>query len=124
MTTEQLETAILSDVVTRFVNVKESTSRRDLLIKFKKQAVPHVIANLLNQNMVRRRDPSTEEEYLPTAAAFQFCNNAQLRGMAKLALTVVLHTLQQMYVGERSKDGFVLPDLKRHAEAIYPGSDF
>src|SRR5215469_4870076 len=127
MTIEQLETAILSDVVTRFANLKESTSRRDLLIKFRAQPAWQAIANLTSQNVLRRKDtntPTEGEEYLPTAAAFQFCGSAEFREQAKFATTIVLHTLQQMFVGERKKEGFALEDLKLHVEAIYPEKMF
>src|SRR5712692_8371255 len=117
MTTEQLEAAILSDVVTRFANLKESTSRRALLIKFRGEPAWQTIANLTSQNMLRRKDTNAatqDEEYLPTASAFQFCENTQLRDRAKLATTIVLHALQGMYVGEQKKEGFVFDDLERH----------
>jgi hypothetical protein len=123
LTAEQLRTAILSDVVTRFVNLNESTSRRALLIKFKNQPTSNAIGSLLNQNIIRRKGSNaatSEEEYLPTAAAFEFCGNIQLRDEAKRATTVVLHTLQQMFVGEQKKEGFVLEDLKNHIDALYP----
>src|ERR1700733_11928765 len=99
MTTEQLEAAILSDVVIRFANLKEGTTRRALLIKLKGQPAWQAIANLLNQNILRRKGDTatTEEEYLPAAAAFQFCENAQLREQAERATTVVFHALQQMF---------------------------
>jgi serine/threonine protein kinase len=126
MTTEQIETTILFDVVTRFANLKESTSRRDLLIKLKGQPAWQAIANLLNQNILRRKGntATAEEEYLPTAAAFQFCENAQLREQAKRATTVVLHALQQMFVGEPKKEGFSFEDLKNHIAYSNPNRIF
>src|ERR1017187_9280331 len=126
MTNEQLEVAILSDVVTRFANLKESTTRRALLIKFRGQPVSQALGDLLNQNILRRKDfygastATTEEEYLPTAAAFQFCGNTQLRDQVKLATTVVFHALQQMFVGEQRKEDLVFEDLKN---ALYLAKD-
>src|SRR5690242_11688890 len=100
MTIEQLETAIISDVVTRFANLRESTSRRSLLIKFRGQPAWQAIGNLTNQNILRRtgNTSTAEEDYLPSAAAFHFSGNEQLRAQAKFATTVVLHALQEMYV--------------------------
>ena len=123
MTNEQREVAILSDVVTRFENLKQSTSRWALLVKYKNQPTSEAINNLLNQSIIRRKNSNqstAEEEYLPTAAAFQFCEDTQIRDLAKRAATVVLHTLQQMFVGEQKKEGFVFEDLKRHAALVYP----
>ena len=130
MTNEQLEVAILSDVVTRFANLKESTTRRALLIKFRGQPVSQALGDLLNQNILRRKDfygastATTEEEYLPTAAAFQFCGNTQLRDQVKLATTVVFHALQQMFVGEQRKEDLVFEDLKNHIAYAYPNRIF
>jgi hypothetical protein len=106
MTTQQIEAAILSDVVTRFVNLKESTPRRGPLIKFRNQPGSQAIGNLVNQNIIRRKTPNvatTDKEYLPTAAAFQFCGDSQLRDRAKHSATVVLHILHNMFVGEQKR---------------------
>src|SRR6266496_917165 len=102
LTIEQLETAILGDVVTRFVNLKESTSRFSLLVKFEGQPAWQAIGNLVARNMMRNsafNKPTEEEEYLPAAAAFEFCGNPELLKKAKAATTVVLHTLKQMFKG-------------------------
>ncbi len=123
MTNEQLESAIILDVVTTFANLKEATPRRALLIKFKGLPASQVIGNLLNRNILRRTDSDTvtmDEQYLPAAAAFELCTNAHLREQAKLATTIVLHTLHQMSIGESKRDGFAFDDLKRHVEWIYP----
>src|SRR5437588_10231783 len=127
MTIEQLETAILSDVVTRFANQKESIPRRELLIKFKGLPAWQAIGNLLQNNTLRRQNSNTnttEEEYLPTAVAFQFCENTQLRDQVKLAVTGILHALQEMYVREQKKEGFVFEDLKNHVAYQYPNRVF
>lgn len=127
MTNEQLEAAILSDVVKRFVNLNASTSRRDLLIKFRNLPTSQVIGELLNRNILRRKTSNvatTEEEYLPSAAAFEFCGDTQLRDQARLGTTVVLHALQQMFVAEQKKEGFVFKDLKTHVALTYPSRIF
>jgi len=46
---EQLELAILKDVVNRFVHLNESTARRAILIKYKNQPAAEVLQNLVNQ---------------------------------------------------------------------------
>ncbi len=127
MTTERLEAAILLEIVTRFANLKKGTPRWDLLTKFKGQPAWQAIGNLINQNIIRRNNsnaPTNEEEYLPRAAAFQFCESTQLRDQAKFAVTIVLHTLQHMSVGERKKEGFVFEDLKRHVHDLKPDRTF
>ena len=110
---EQLETAILADVVTQFASSWQSTSRFSILVKYEGHPAWQAIANLTSRNVIRKSDvnkPTDEEEYLPTAAAFELCGNAELLTKAKTATTVVLHTLKQMFKGERKKKegGFLL----------------
>ena len=114
-----LTTEILSDIVKRFSNLKEATARRPLLIKHPGSMAPQVINDLLSRYLIKRKDPSTEEEYLPHAAAFEFCGDAEIRERAKLALGIVLHTVQNMFIGEEPNKGFELSDLKWHVEKIY-----
>jgi hypothetical protein len=42
-----------------------------------------------------------DEEYLPSAAAFELCGDNRLREEAKHASTVVLTTLQNIFIGEQ-----------------------
>jgi len=125
---EQLETAILADVVTQFASSWQSTSRFSILVKYEGHPAWQAIANLTSHNIVRKSDvnkPTDEEEYLPTAAAFELCGNAELLTKAKTATTVVLHTLKQMFKGERKKkEGFSFEDFQRHVNDIYPGNNF
>jgi hypothetical protein len=106
---EQLELAILNDVVNRFVHPNQSTARRAILIKYKNQPAAKVLQNLLSQNIIRRKTAeatTTNEEYIPAAAAFELCGDTKLLEEAKHASAVVLYTLQQMFVGEAA---FPLP---------------
>jgi hypothetical protein len=85
LTMENLQTAILADVVTRFANLHESTSRFSLLTKFEGQPAWQAISNLAGRNMIRNvavNKPTEDEEYLPTASAFEFCGILDLRNKA------------------------------------------
>src|SRR5438132_1290077 len=109
MTKEQLEVAILLDVVTSFADLKQSTPRRSLLIKYKNHPASFAINDLVNQNIIRRKNTNvatTDEEYFPAAAAFELCGDNRLREQAKHASTIVLTTLQNMFIGEQKKEGF------------------
>jgi serine/threonine protein kinase len=116
-----LQQKIASDVVKRFVHLKESTARRALLIKFINQPTTDAIRNLVDGRVIRRRGnvATVDEEYLPHAAAFEICDESQLREEAKHAATIVVHTLQQMFIGEPKKEGYVFADLRRHADELY-----
>jgi tRNA A-37 threonylcarbamoyl transferase component Bud32 len=121
MTNHLLEQRIASDVVKRFIHLKESTTRRALLIKFINQPTTEAIRNLVDGRVLRRKGnvATVDEEYLPHAAAFEICDDSQLRNEAKHAATVVVHTLQQMFVGEPKKEGYVFADLRRHVNELY-----
>ena len=68
---------------------------------------------------------TVDEEYLPHAAAFEICDDPQLREQAKHAATIVVHTLQQMFIGEpKKKEGYSFEDLDRHVSEIYPNQLF
>ena len=106
----------------RFVHLKGSTARRALLIKFINQPTADAIRNLVDGRVIRRKGnvATVDEEYLPQAAAFEICDDSQLREEAKHAATVVLHTLQQMFIGDPKKEGYMFDDLRRHVSEIYP----
>ena len=123
---EQLQTAILADVVTRFVNLHESTSRFSLLVKFEGQPAWQAISNLAGRNMIRNvavNKPTEDEEYLPTASAFEFCGILDLRNKARTATTVVLHAVKQMFKGE-SKKTLSFEDLQRHVNELFRNNKF
>jgi tRNA A-37 threonylcarbamoyl transferase component Bud32 len=124
MKNEQLELAILNDVVNRFVHLNQSTARRAILIKYKNRPAAEVLQNLVNQNIIRRKSSdaaTTNEEYLPAAAAFELCGDNQLLEEAKRASAVVLYTLQQMFVGDPREDGYAFNVLKEHTALVFPG---
>jgi hypothetical protein len=123
----ELEIAILLDVVTTFSNLRERAARYLLMIKFEGKPAGQAISNLVGRNLIRNQainKPTVEEEYLPTAAGFEFCGNAELRDRAKLATSLVLHIVKQMFKGERKKEGLSLADLQRHYDYMYPNRAF
>jgi hypothetical protein len=127
MRNQQLELKIVSDIVKRFAHMQQSMTRRALLIKFINQPTSDAITYLLNGRVIRRKGHITatvDDEYLPMAAAFELCDDPQLREEARRAATIVLHTLQQMFIGEPKKEGYVFEDLDRHVSEIYPNQLF
>jgi hypothetical protein len=116
MSVNEIDADILSYVVARFVDLRVSTSRRDLIVKFKNA---DALLSLNNRMVLRRKNAGNVEEYLPTAAAFQLSGKARFRETAKLGVTVVLHALQNMYVGEPKDAGYTFDDLKSHVSEVY-----
>jgi Protein kinase domain len=124
MTKDQLEKALLLEVVTRFHDFNQSVSRYSLVLKFEGQpALTQVLYDLQARSLLIRQNqnvPTDEEEYLPGALAFELCGDKRYREEAKSAVTVVLHTLRQMYKKEHNKQ-FTLDDLERYAAEGFPG---
>src|ERR1051326_7176676 len=89
-TIEQLEIAILADIVTHFANLWESTSRYSLLVKYEGRPAWQAINNLVSRNFIEKSDfnkATTDEEYLPKASAFELCGSPELRDKAKRSTT-------------------------------------
>ena len=61
---------------------------------------------------------------MTTASAFELCGNPELLKRAKAATTIILHTLKQMFKGERKKDGLTFDDFLRHVKDLNPGNTF
>lgn len=124
MTDKETKQAILSDVVTTFVTQKASLPRRLLLVKFRNEEPEGALSDLVNGNLFRRQNAGNNEAYLPTAAAFQFSGDNLLIEEAKSAVSIVLHALQNMSIGEPNEKGYTLDDLKRHVSELYHHRDF
>jgi hypothetical protein len=124
LTKDQLERAILLEVVTRFVNTSQSTSRYSLVVKFDGQSAGQLLFELQGRSLLYRQSsgvPTDDEKYLPGALAFEFCGDKQFRENAKFATTVVLHTVKPMYKSEQNKkEGFTFGDLERYAAHTFP----
>ncbi len=127
MRNQQLELKIVSEIVNRFAHIRQSTSRRALLIKFINQPTMGAIADLVDGRVIRRKGQgvaTADEEYLPMAAAFELCDDPRLRREARSAAAVVLHALQQMFIGEPKRGNYVFEDLDSHVSQIYPNQIF
>jgi hypothetical protein len=74
MTNHLLEQRIASDVVKRFIQLKESTARRALLIKFINQPTTEAIRNLVDGRVLRRKGnvATVDEVWVPEILARKF----------------------------------------------------
>src|SRR5258706_6984143 len=94
---ERLQARILTVVVREFLDNKRATPGRELILAFEAEDVSDALCNLNNRSTLRRKDNSVPEEYLPTAASFQFCDDDQLRTRAREVVTSILHTMRRMF---------------------------
>jgi len=116
----QLQARVLTVVAKRFVNLKETTARKDLILQFERA---EEISELVRRGILRGKDNAVPEQYLPTAAAFEFCDDPELRETAKRGVTAVLHALKNIYKVE-TKDRFSFADLQEHVHRIFPKSTY
>ncbi len=120
---EQLDARILTFVAREFLDNKRATPRRDLILAFETEAVSDALSNLALR-ILRRKDNVVPEHYLPTAAAFQFCDDEQLRAHARKAVTAVLHTMRRMPKANPSEKWYMFEDLTPQVRELYPDPAF
>jgi serine/threonine protein kinase len=121
LSASEIEAGILADVVRRYVKLRASTSRDDLVVKFRDVAV---LTDLVNRRVLRQTNSGAGDEYLPTAAAFELCEIVDIKETAKSVVTTVLHVLQNMAIGDRKAAGYEFDDLKRHAIDLFDNLQF
>jgi hypothetical protein len=119
---EQLQARILTVVVREFVTNNRATPRRELILKFESDDVSDALSNLTNRALMRRNDSNSPEEYLPTAASFQFCDDDLVRTKAKEVVTVLLHTMRRMFKTHPGETWYTLEDFAQRVREVYPDS--
>jgi len=116
----RLQAQILTVVAKRFVNLKESTARKDLVLEFERG---EEISDLARRGVLKCKENVVPEQYLPTAAAVEFCDDPQLRETVRRSTTAVLHALKNIYKVER-KQQFSFADLQEHIRRVFPSSTY
>jgi hypothetical protein len=118
----QLEARILIFVVREFLDKRRATPRRDLILAFETEGVSEALCNLTNHSLLRRKDNVFPENYLPSAASFQFCDDERLRTTARTA--TILHALRRMFKANPGDRFYEFEELQREVRALYPDADF
>jgi len=121
---EQLQARILTFVVREFLNNKRATPRRDLILAFETEKISEALGNLTNCSLLRRKDNVCPEQYLPSAASFQFCDDEELKARARTVTTAVLHALRRMFKVNPGDRWYTLEDLQQQVRALYPDTAF
>jgi hypothetical protein len=109
----ETEREITKTVVERFLNLKQSTPRRPLVIKFKR---PEALGRLVKCGILKTSD---NETFLPMALAFHYCGDAEALRLAKKSVQVVLHVLQNLFEVQPDKTDFTPADVEAHARKMY-----
>lgn len=104
---------LLRMVVHRWMNLKEPTIRKALVLRFK---APQRLDELTRESFFRTID---NDKYRPTFLAFQFCGDSNVLSFAKYATAVVLRTLRNLFEVELQKGTFSYAEIESHARKIY-----
>lgn len=121
---EQLQARILTFVVREFLNNKRATPRLDLILAFETEEVSGALGILTNHSLLRRKDSVYPEQYLPSAASFQYCDDEELKTRAKAVTTAVLHVLRRMFKANAGDKWYTFEDLQPQVRAFYPDTAF
>src|SRR5260370_24018019 len=111
-----LELEITKLVLDRFLNLHDSTSRKQIIIKFK---APDVLDELVRCSIIKTHGQG--EHYLPLALAFHYSGNSAALESAKKAVEIALNVLRNLYEVEPDKPDsyFTLAEIEAHARQMY-----
>jgi len=111
----EVERNIVARVVDRFLNSRQATARKALVIEFES---PESIDRLLNWQLLKTQENAN---YLPTALSFHYCGNAQVEALAPRAVQVFARLFKNMYL--QDKIDFTPDNLREQMMKLYDKTD-
>ncbi len=113
---DAVELEISKLVLDRFLNLRESTPRKPLIIKFK---TLDVLDKLVQCSIIKTYDQG--EHYLPLSLSFHYSGNAAALDRAKKSVEITLHVLRNLYEVEPDKPDshFTFREIEAHARKMY-----
>lgn len=105
-------------VVSRFMSLNESTTRKNLLSKFRSI---ELLDRLSSDQFLRPLN--TEGDLAPSSLGVDASSNAEYTQAARRALEITLHVLQNLYHTRPERTRFQFHDLLAHARQIYGDVD-
>lgn len=110
---EQLQARVLTFVVREFLDNRRATPRRELILEFDAENVSEALCNLTNRNLLRRKDNTSPEQYLPASASFEFCGDPTVRAHARKVVTEILYTMRRMYKANPGEKWYTVEELSQ-----------
>lgn len=108
------EVVVVKIVVDRFLNLRESTLRKGLLLKVRSL---ETLDRLVRWTILKSHD---QKNYLPLALAFYYCGDAQISSFAKQSVRVVCHVLRNLFENDQSEDTQFTPaEIETHTKKMY-----
>jgi hypothetical protein len=91
MALSKVEKDILNAAIQRFLNQREATKRRDLVLEFED---PDAIDRLVQWQLLVTYDSAN---YLPTAISFHYCGNPDVEALARRSVRTVAHVFKTYF---------------------------
>ena len=114
MTTEETKTALATVLCLRYLNLHESTRRRDLIVKFKN---PQILSEMEQHGLCRSQD--NQKLFFPTLGSFALLSDEHFAQQAKLGALRVIHTLKNLFEVDERVEPYSFSDLEMHAQKLY-----
>jgi serine/threonine protein kinase len=106
----EVERGIVSNVVQRFLHTKRPIKRKPLIQTFQAPALA-AIEHLVREGLLKSDD---NENFRPTALAFECCGDREILDRAKRSLELVLRILRNLF-DEPEKTDFTIADMQFQA---------
>ncbi|HXP69804.1 MAG TPA: nucleotide-binding protein [Candidatus Dormibacteraeota bacterium] len=111
----EIERKILDAIVMRFLQSKEPSLRKPLVLQFEDvDAIDH----LCQLQLLRVSEGNT---YLPPALAFHYCENEEAEALSRRSLQTVAHVLKKLYPEDHPN--LTTDALVKEAKNFYEGAD-
>jgi hypothetical protein len=115
-----VEVEIAKEVLSRFLNLKQSTPRKELVIRFRN---PEVLDDLVRKSIFECIDRDGKQAYRPKLLAFHYCGGAEIVTKARSSLETVLNIFQSLFVSEPDDKQFSPEEIEVQARKIYGAID-
>jgi hypothetical protein len=114
MTPEKTNAALATALCLRYMNLHESTRRRELIVKFKN---PQILSEMEQHSLCRSQD--NQKLFFPTLGSFALLSDEHLVEQAKVGTLRVIHTLKNLFEIDERAEPYSFSDLEMHAQKLY-----
>jgi hypothetical protein len=109
------EVEIAREVLSRFLNLKQPTPRKELVIRFRN---PEVLDDLARKSILECIDRDGRQTYRPKLLAFHYCAGSEIAAKARCGLEAVLHIFQSLFVSEPEDKQFSPEEIEAKANQL------
>src|SRR6266852_2545107 len=114
MPLSDVQREITKRVLDRYLNLKQPTPRKELVIKFKD---PQALEWLVSKCILSTDNNSST--YLPLPLAFHYSGSSETERRAKESLDIILQVLRHLFETEENRADFTIADISEVARKMY-----